>query len=98
MQCVWFVSQGGKCGEGGRWFSVGFNVSAMGFVPLFGVCHNVDLGSTLYAAHRLHGAAIDAAQDESKRPSFSQGLSELFVGYSPDDAYKKVGEGDRVTG
>lgn len=73
---------------------MGFNVSAapgLGFVPLFGVCHNVDLGATLYAAHKLHGAAIDAAQDESKRPHFAQGLSELFVGYSPDDAYKKVG-------
>ncbi|KAK3919220.1 Nuclease EXOG, mitochondrial [Frankliniella fusca] len=80
---------GSKCSEGGRWFNVGFNVSGLGFVPLFGVCHNVDLGSTLYAAHRLHGASIDAAQDESKRPAFTQGLSDLFVGYSPDDAYKK---------
>lgn len=80
---------GSKCGEGGRWFNVGFNVSGVGFVPLFGVCHNVDLGATLYAAHKLHGAAIDAAQDESKRPAFHQGLSDLYVGYSPDDAYKK---------
>lgn len=80
---------GSKCGEGGRWFNAGFNVSGTGFVPLFGMCHNVDLGATLYAAHKLYGGAIDAAQDESKRPAFHQGLGELFVGYSPDDAYKK---------
>lgn len=50
-----------------------------GWHPMITVCFNLQHSITYYSQHTLIGAALKGAEDESDRPTFSDGVrSELY--------------------
>ena len=78
-----------SCVDGGTILELGFEV-ADEWIKLVDVCHQIEAGNTLYAHHIVRGAALAGAEVESKRPSFSRGLRDLFKGFNPNDLYKQA--------
>ena len=66
-------------------------MTGIGWLPLLGSCIDSNTGASLYVESEIRGRAIEAAQKEARRPgSFAKGIDELYNGYDPAEAYKKV--------